>query len=205
MGEASNEDVAAGRQAEALREDMEQTREQIGETLEAIGEKLSPGNMVQEAADTVRAAASRTMGNVMNTASERASELAGQARDTVDAVRRRVGDNPVPAALTAIVLGWVAYKAMTRRGSSVRPYNARWRDMPEPGAEDWTNDYGYTESMRDRMNATADRVSSTTREAAGQVARIFRQNPLAFGVAALAVVAGLSFTLEYEPLLGALR
>ncbi len=28
---------------------------------------------------------------------------------------------------------------------------------------------------------------------------------LAFGVAALAVVAGLGFTLEYEPLLGALR
>ena len=35
-----------------------------------------------------------------------------------------------------------------------------------------------------------------------RIDRLFTR--LAFGVAAVAVVAGLSFTLEYEPLLGAL-
>jgi len=120
MGEASNEDLTA-EQVRALREDIDQTREQIGDTLEAIGEKLSPGNMVQEAAQTVRDAASRTVENVMTTASERVSDLAEQGRDTVEAVRRRVGDNAVPAAVAAVFLGWVAYKALRRNGSSVRP------------------------------------------------------------------------------------
>lgn len=136
----------------------------------------------------VRDAASRTVGNVMNTASERASELAEQARDTADVVRRRVSENPVPAALTAMLLGWVAYKAMTRNGSSGRPYNARWRDMPEPGS-------GSREWMSDTSASVRNRVNSTTRRAAGEVGRIFRQNPLAVAVAAAAVGVAIGLSV----------
>lgn len=199
MGEASNEDLTA-EQVRALREDIDQTREQIGDTLEAIGEKLSPANMVQEAAQTVRDAASRTVENVMTTASERVSDLAEQGRDTVEAVRRRVGDNAVPAAVAAAFLGWVAYKALRRNGSSVRPYNARWRDMPEPGSDDreWTrgsydraDDRDWTRHATDSIRT---RVNSTARQAADGVSRVFRQNPLAVAVAAAAVgvAVGLS-------------
>jgi hypothetical protein len=209
MGEAPNEDLTA-EQVRALREDIAQTREDIGDTLEAIGEKLSPRNMVQEAADSVRDAAarkvenvSRTVGNVMTTASERASDLADQARETVDVVRRRVGDNALPAALTAIGIGWIAYNAMRGDGSEgVQPYNARWRDVPEPGSgegywasardedestESWRRESRRGESLRGRVNSTAHRLAC-------DVARIFRQNPLAFAVAgaAVGVAIGLS-------------
>jgi len=221
MGEASNENLTDDQDVAALKADIDQTRESIGQTLEAIGEKLSPGNMVQEAADSVREAAARRVGNVMSTATERASDLADQARETVDTVRQQVSDNTLPAALVAIGLGWYAFRAIRNnrrtgrsmysrrrmysgtprwvdeRDTSWNSQNERWNGQSEGYAEaneSWNQDrYGYADE--DGAQQLMRRVGDMSQRASSSVARVFRQNPLAVGVAAAAVGVAIGLSV----------
>jgi hypothetical protein len=211
MGETSNQDLigrSGVRRSDTLDElkaDIEQTRDNIGQTLEAIGEKLSPRHMVQEAAGSVKdaaasvkdatarkvgnamASASERVGNAMATASERAGELMESTRDAAEIVRDRVAGNPWPVALLAVGVGWYAYQRFRRtNGHDDEGYSPRWyeegEEMPAPDAG------------RSYAGAITDQVSRFSSRATSDLSRIFRQNPLAFGVAAAAigVAIGLS-------------
>jgi ElaB/YqjD/DUF883 family membrane-anchored ribosome-binding protein len=211
MGETSNENVSGNEDVEALKADIDQTRENIGQTLEAIGERLSPGNMVQEAAETVRAAAARKVETVMTTASERASDLADQARGTVETVRRQVSDNTMPAALVAIGLGWYAFRAF-RRGNRRESYGSygsqsprwaddrdnRWNAMDERwSGEEW-RDQNYDAGNGDWQTGAQrlmQRLGDLSARAGSEVSRVIRQNPLAVGVAAAAVGVAIGLTV----------
>jgi ElaB/YqjD/DUF883 family membrane-anchored ribosome-binding protein len=228
MGETSNEDLREDPDVAALKADIEETRESIGQTLEAIGEKLSPGNMVHEAADSVKEAAARKVGNVMETASQRASDLANQARDTVDTVREQVSNNTLPATLVAIGLGWYAFRAIrdgNRRGYSgrrlsgqgsrwaderdrrwngeytaVSDQSGRWNEASESVAgqgERWNEgQYGYRSGDSGRSpQQVIRRVGDLSQRASSEVSRIFRQNPLAVGVAAAAVGVAIGLSV----------
>jgi len=211
MGETSNKDLTRDQDIAGLQADIEQTRENIGQTLEAIGEKLSPGNMVQEAAESVREAAARKVENVMTTASERASDLADQARDTVETVRRQVSDNTVPAALVAIGLGWYAFRAFrssNRRALSrgYRLQSPRWVDERDnrwdTADERWGGqefgDESYDSGNGDWQQGAQrfmQRLGDLSARAGSEVSRVIRQNPLAVGVAAAAVGVAIGLTV----------
>lgn len=94
-------------EVEVLVEDIEQTREEMTVTVEAIGDRLDPGNIVQDAKQTVRDATVgkvETMANEATQAVEEVGRTAQQASSgIVDTIRR----NPVPAALVGLGLTWL--------------------------------------------------------------------------------------------------
>jgi Protein of unknown function (DUF3618) len=92
-----------------LRDDIRETRERMSETLDQLGDRLNPQRLKVQAKESIKEA---TIGRVTN--------MANSAGNTVvDTVR----DNPIPAALVGIGLGWLIYNR--RRVSDLDRYRAR--------------------------------------------------------------------------------
>jgi ElaB/YqjD/DUF883 family membrane-anchored ribosome-binding protein len=189
-------------QVEALRGDIEQTRSDIGETLQAIEERLTPGNLAANAATTVKEKAARTMEQAMNTASERMSEMAGQTRESAEMVADRMRDSPWPAVFLGAGLGYLIYRSYADR-------ELHWEDARR--AYDYDDErYAHDERYRhyDQMQSgrrLAQRTvsgvgrgaSNVGRQASSWIAqsgRMVRDNPLGFGLAAMAVGVACGLT-----------
>jgi hypothetical protein len=99
-----------------IRAEIRETRERMGDNLEQLGERLNPGNIKDRVKQDIRDA---TIGKVENMAQnaadqwDEAKETLGDAQRTVMDVIR---DNPIPAAMVGIGLGWLAYNS-SQRGS----------------------------------------------------------------------------------------
>jgi ElaB/YqjD/DUF883 family membrane-anchored ribosome-binding protein len=83
-----------------IRAQIEQTRSEMSDTINAIQDKLSPDNLKDQAKEMVREA---TIG--------RAEEMVNNAGDTAKGLKASVMEtirqNPVPAAIAGISLGWL--------------------------------------------------------------------------------------------------
>src|SRR3712207_1723820 len=102
-GAVIDEEEANRVEIERTRAEIERTRADMSETVDAIQERLSPENLKEQAKDRVKEA---TVGK----AQEAGSGL-------VDTIRQ----NPLPAALTGIGLGWLFVNAR-KQSTSRRPY-----------------------------------------------------------------------------------
>jgi ElaB/YqjD/DUF883 family membrane-anchored ribosome-binding protein len=174
-------------QVEALRGDMEDTRAQIGETLEQLEERLTPRSLANDAATAVKGAASRRMEQVMHTASERMNEMTERTRGAAGAIVERAGSNPWPAMVVGAGLGYLLYRAFSedeaRSGAS---WNATTAEPPFEGQS------GRSIANRGgRQLARAGRRASTF---ASRGARMVRDNPIGFGIAALAAGAAVGLS-----------
>ena len=87
----------------------------MSSTIDAIQEKLSPQRLTEQAKDAVRDA---TVGKVQNMA----SNITETARDTGSTLMDTIRENPLPAALVGIGVGWLFLSA--RRRATERD---RWR------------------------------------------------------------------------------
>src|SRR5688572_13317075 len=93
----------------ALRDDIRDTRERMSGTLDELGERLNPHRLKQQAKESIKDA---TIGRVTN--------MASNARHGVaDTIR----ENPIPAAMIGIGLGWLFFNG--RRADDVERYRAR--------------------------------------------------------------------------------
>jgi hypothetical protein len=131
--ETENLDPEVAAEIEQKREDIEHTRSELTETVEAIQERLNPQRLVDEAKDTVREA---TIGK----AEQMAYEVGERVRETRMSFMDTIRENPVPAALAAIGLGWLWTK---RSHSSSHGWGAdydRSRRRIEH-SEGWGTDY----------------------------------------------------------------
>jgi len=95
-------------ETEAIRADIEQTRSQMSATIDAIQDKLNPQNIVDQAKGAVREATIRRVENMVTEVRQTAQEASSGFLDTVK-------ENPIPAAMAAIGLGWLFFKS---RGKS---------------------------------------------------------------------------------------
>jgi len=101
---------------------IEDTRSQLSSTIDAIQEKLSPENLAQQAKDTVREATIGKAQDMVSNATDTAKEAVSNAGDTAMEAVSNAGDtvkgmgsgifetirqNPVPAALAGLGLGWL--------------------------------------------------------------------------------------------------
>jgi hypothetical protein len=170
--------------AEARR-DIERTRAEMSETIEAIQERLSPTNLkeqvmeqvreqVQEAKDAVREATIGKVENIMQSAGDKVYEA---RRTVVDTIK----DNPIPAALAGIGLGWLAMNmwsgapngaARTRgrvRGQYVggQRYYGSGR-MPYPNQR-VSGGPSFAEETQGALSRTADRAASAAGDAVDTV------------------------------------
>lgn len=118
----------------AQREEIERTRSELSSTIDAIQEKLSPENLTNQAKEAVRGAtvgrAQEAVGNVTDTVQSAVSDVSDSVQHAVQNVTDTTSDwgggivdvireNPIPAALAGIGLGWL-FMSMRNRSSQSR-------------------------------------------------------------------------------------
>lgn len=99
-GEFARARSAEGEETLAIRAEITETRERMGDTIEEIGERLNPRHLKQQVKEDVRDA---TIGRVENMAHNAADRVKEARRTIAETVR----ENPIPAALAGIGLGWL--------------------------------------------------------------------------------------------------
>ena len=177
-----------------IRAEIEETRAQMGDTLDEIGERLRPSHIKQQIGQSVRDA---TVGRVEDAARNAADRVSGAGQRFVDVVR----DNPIPVAMVGIGLGWLFWGA--RRSSSGELPSGTSPSQSQGRVSE------VAENVTDRAKDVARTVKHDAREGARLASDQFYGNPLAAGLAAVAigVAAGLAIpeTRAERELMGAAR
>ena len=191
--------------------DIAVTRVELSETIEAIQERLTPSNIVANAKETMRHAATEKVRQMTD----------NSFMDTVRA-------NPVPSAMIGLGAAWLLFKGRSssdtgyrssRDGLSARGYTAdAYRESSDrrdyavgtrgvaayEGASG--TDTGYGESVgnigRDLASRTremagdlGDTARQTTRRAQLKFNDVLRDNPLMLGAAAALIGAAVGMTV----------
>ena len=127
-----------------IRDEIEETRVEMAETIDAIQEKLKPRNIVANATDRVKHAATERVREMADTASQTAQQAMDYTRDAASGMTDRVRQNPLPLALIGIGTAWLLARNSSRGGGS-----RMRRDERDYGREyggGWTgNEELYTE------------------------------------------------------------
>ena len=217
-GYAADDDV--NRRTSEIRSEIEQTRGEMQETIDAIEDRLRPRNVVSRAAGSVRDA---TVDRVKQAAASAQHTLSGRARawnGTGGSVLvERIRENPVPAALAAASLAWLAFSGRRRDEhmtnaiyGSTRDGEAQiWETTISTGADDAGATYGDDlesgrRSIRDRADRAMERAQSLTSDAGSRVRgatsraqggarRLARENTLAAGAVAAAIGLAIGLAL----------
>jgi ElaB/YqjD/DUF883 family membrane-anchored ribosome-binding protein len=211
MGQAPDEDVTPASssasepldkdtrvEVETLKVEIEQTRSGIGETLQALEDRLTPRNLASDAAAAVKDKAARTMEQAMTTASRRMGDMADKTRDAAQSVAETVRGNPWPAVIVGAGLGYVLYRTF---GERRQDWEASWNNRAYAYGELYDEPYASAEERETFVRRSADKIgrraSSLGRQAsstAQRTGRMFRDNPLGFGIAAMAVGAAIGLS-----------
>lgn len=112
-----------------LRAEIRETRERMSETLDQLSDRLNPNRLKAEVKENIREA---TVGRVEN--------MARNARDRVEETGQgmvgRIRENPIPAAMVGIGLGWLLF------GGRRRDDRTMWERSYVSGSE-WDGTTGY--------------------------------------------------------------
>jgi ElaB/YqjD/DUF883 family membrane-anchored ribosome-binding protein len=149
---------------EITRVEIERTRAGMSETVDAIQERLSPENLKEQAKDRVEQAKDRVKEATVGKAQEAGSGI-------VDTIRQ----NPLPAALTGIGLGWLFVNAR-KQGSSRPPYrDTVYRDAAYVEGYPPTNEYapaapGYPSRYEGESGSSTGQALGNARDKVGETA-----------------------------------
>lgn len=208
-----NGDDDSNEEVEEIRADIEQTRAEMTETINAIQERLSPQHLMEQAKDTVREATIGRMEHMVSNVGDKIGEVAEQTTyevtEQAGGVLRLVRENPVPAAIAGLGLGWLFMKGrdsdQRRRGTvsptriyprydSYPPYSggryggSSTRNERSPG--DTTGEaFGEArERVEEIAGEAADRAGQVVGQAqdkAGDLFSTIKQNPIPAAMAGL--------------------
>lgn len=159
---------AEGKEPRQIRDDIERTRADMSQTIDVIQERLDPQRLRAQAREAVREA---TIGR----AQHMASEVGHRARDAGFSLRETVRSNPLPAAMVAVGLGWLAVQATMRGdGQAVREVEM-YRERPggemEGRAREMTEEARRrAEEATSRVRARADETMTEAQQRAGELA-----------------------------------
>jgi gas vesicle protein len=180
-----------------LRASIERRRVRMADTIEEIGERLNPDHLKQEFRAGVREQIEQTKHDVRSATIGRAETMINNLEGTVNRTSRTlmdtIRDNPVPAAMAGIGLGWLVLDARRHsdhdqhtegreRGwggvASTAPgylgpygHTAPPMDFPRnPGYTAGASDYGHRgEGAYDRARDSASERVQDVRHAADRV------------------------------------
>lgn len=113
----------------AIRAGIIETRQRMSRTLDALGERLNPETIKENVQDSIREA---TIGRVSHMAQSAAENVSRKTSSVTDTIR----ENPIPAAMVAIGVGWMFFN-----GRSSSPNEGRPR---QDGQQHRLNEYGTT-------------------------------------------------------------
>jgi ElaB/YqjD/DUF883 family membrane-anchored ribosome-binding protein len=153
-------------EAERIVSEIEETRSGMTSTIDEIGHRLQPQTIASEAKEKIREA---TVGRV-----ERIVDDAGTtAQRTGNTVMETIRQNPLPSALAALGVGWLALKMREQGGSTYgngRSYQYGYRgngygETRRPS--DWYYDQsGSTRGLAGDAAQRAQEVGSDVQQAA---------------------------------------
>jgi ElaB/YqjD/DUF883 family membrane-anchored ribosome-binding protein len=224
----------ADRRTSEIRSEIQQTRGEMQETIDAIEDRLKPRNVVSRAAGSVRDA---TVGRVKQAAATAQDTLSSRTRGWSEhrgnGFMDRIRENPVPAAIAATSLAWLAFSGRGRDAhmrdaiyGSTRDGDARlWEtqistDMEGVGTtydDDLESSRG---SIKERAGRAVERAQSVTSDAGSRLRdvssraqdgarRLTHENTMAAGAiaAAIGVAIGLALpeTRREQELMGEAR
>lgn len=195
-GTAATDDVDIPDDPDAIRAGIEQTRAEMSDTINAIQGKLNPQILMDQAKDKLEDAASNILSNAKDTVREATvgrvehmvSNVTDTAKDTGGNIVQLIKDNPVPAALLGLGLGWLFTRNL---GSGGNRDNRDYRDYRAYSGYSGSRDYegGYQPRAYDRANYAG--YSSQDQGVVEQVTGRIKQNPVPAALAA----AGLGWLL----------
>lgn len=157
---------ANGRDADpsAIRHEIEETRDRMSRTIEELGHRLNPHHVTDQVKQNIREA---TIGR----AETMARQAAYRAHDTRQTIVDTIRDNPLPAAMVGIGLGWLFINGRKEEHHHYNSYNAgtayrgsNW------AAGDRATEMQYTsDSIVDRARDHAGNMTGQVQQRAGQV------------------------------------
>lgn len=109
------------RDVEQLRGEIEHTRERMSETLDQLGERLNPNRIKEQVRENIREATVGRMENMARNAVDR-------VQDTREGILNTIRDNPIPAAMIGIGLGWMLFNGR-RNASATHAHAVRGDDL----------------------------------------------------------------------------
>jgi uncharacterized protein YjbJ (UPF0337 family) len=184
---------------EITRVQIEQTRTELSSTIDAIQDKLAPSTLKEQAKDAVREATVGKAQDMVQNATDKAQDMVGNVTDKAqDVVGTATGsakgfgstlvdtirENPIPAALTGLGLGWLimsSRKHSSSSSSSNYSYNpgGQYDQYGYTRQQDWDDQYrGYSydngtggtsgQGITDRAGNMAGQAQSAVGSVAGQ-------------------------------------
>lgn len=144
----------------AIRADIRDTRERMSHTLDELGGRLNANVLKQQARDQFEERKQQVKHNLREATIGRAEHMARNAAGRVTETRRGIADairdNPIPAAMVGIGLGWLFYNG---RRDDYAP--TATRDMRDMGY--WTGaDNGFREQPMQQPGAMDRAVEATS-------------------------------------------
>lgn len=122
-----------------IRAEIIETRERMGGTLDEIGERLNPhvikDQVTKRVKDGVHEATIGRMEHMADSAREKVSRTGSTIGDTIR-------DNPVPAAMAALGLGWLLWNGRKEAADDADEHDARRRGYTSRGRTDAYGLYG---------------------------------------------------------------
>jgi ElaB/YqjD/DUF883 family membrane-anchored ribosome-binding protein len=138
---------------ERTRAEIERTRADMSETVDAIQDRLSPENLKEQAKDKVKEA------------------TVGRAQEAGSGIVGTIRQNPVPAALTGIGLGWLLISARRQSaGQEARLYRRPYSPSGYPPPYDATYDYPPRYEETGSSGASPGQALGRARDSAGETA-----------------------------------
>lgn len=165
---------AADIETTVIRAEIVETRERMSDTLDEIGERLNPHvireQVTERVKDGIRDATIGRMEHMARSAADKVSDTRSSMADTIR-------DNPIPAAMVAVGLGWLIWNGRSDRQQGSRglaagrsayggPYAAGYAyggSNPYTGVGDYAGGaYGSGESERGAMERARERAGEAT-------------------------------------------
>lgn len=145
-----------------IRREIEAARAQMRQTIGTLQVKLDPQRIKQQAAESVREA---TIGRVEEFAGNAGRTVKGASDDVIETIKQ----NPLPAALAAIGIGWLFMESRNQNRSF-----RQQRYTPRQGYYGYAEEYPYNvegrRSATGRIGERAGDIAGQTQEKASEVA-----------------------------------
>lgn len=155
---------------ETIRARMAQTRTEMGETLDALQTKLAPERLAQETQEKVKEVTLRKVEEMTHT-------ITNKANTWRESVVETVKENPLPAALVGIGLGWLLIEGSRKPALNetsyyypVRSYDRPSRTEPYDPHQAGVVDRAQT-AIAENMENIQDKVSDAAHRVKEEVAQ----------------------------------
>ncbi|MGQ0815809.1 MAG: DUF3618 domain-containing protein [Gemmatimonadota bacterium] len=201
------------RDTEQLRVEIEHTRDRMSDTLGQLGERLNPRRIKQRVKNNIREA---TIGRVENMA----RQAADRVNDSRNGLLNTIRDNPIPAAMVGIGLGWLLFNGRRERDTGrlearhhedigeftgtgyvgdVSAATPRLKQDDAAGGPGASISHDRETGVRERVSEVAhraeERVSDVSHRVEDSFQRSLQDQPLAVGAVALAVGLAAGFAI----------